>query len=75
MAGETVEGWHVMGLFHQKGVRIGALSWLEKKKYIKQPYESVCQFPLLATKPTARWAAVFAEAKVLSSIPSAVCMR
>lgn len=74
MAGETVEGWHVMDPF-QKGVRISALSWLEKKKYIKQPYESVYQFPLLATKPTARWAAVFAEAKVLTSIPSAVCMR
>lgn len=69
MAGEIGEGWYVM-----EWVRISALFWLEKK-YIKEPYESVYQFPLLATKPTARWAAVFAEAKVLSSIPSAVCKQ
>lgn len=40
-----------------------------------QTYLSVNQFPLLAAEPTICGAAVFVEAKVVNSIPSAACMQ
>lgn len=71
MAGETVEGWHYMDPF-QKEVRISALSWLQKPR--KAALLECLSVPSAGYKARARGAAVFAEAKVWSSIPSAVSL-